>query len=246
MKMLIVLIPVIVLVLAVLIVRDQRKTRAHPTDAKRASLQDFLRLDGFHASGVLQVAGAFHELVAVGNVNLYALSSGEIQALRDQYKAMLQRLDEPFQIVVQARRANERDYVEDTTMTIRQANESYQNVAFSRYSEGLVAYLQTEASRLRQEYENLMVVGALPSIKESEAQRLERVEQERQRIEQGLTNMAVPHRVLGETEAAEAIQHFWSPHRAISQRYRDLLRHGAYAPVIDGEIEVRKEEVLRA
>jgi len=230
-----------VLLLSGLILRDVRRQRRDPEEhtpskgKNSPSLQEFLPFEGFEPSGAMRVAGHFRRMIRVGDVNLYSLSSHEIKALRDQFKAMLQRLNEPFQIVVQARRANYQDYVAYCAKTLKDASSAYGNPAFRSYSEALLHYIREESSRPRTDRANLVVVGALPKLGgESEASRLERVEREVNLVAHGFGDMGIAFRLLSAVEQVEALQNWWNRERAVSQRYRDAYDQGVHATVVEG------------
>lgn len=238
----------IVVGLIVMVVRDVRKRAKEGGDASitvankqlkggKTSLQAYLPLQGFHPTGPMIVNGKFRNMIRVGDVNLYTKSYSEIQSLRDRFKDMLIQLEEPFQISVQARRANYTDYLKDATAKIDEANDTYQNPAFRAYSEALKSYLKTETAKPRTDRENLMITGTLSKSGTKEEIQLERLQRETGYVLEGLRSMRIPFELLDGPQVVEAIQNFWSRDRAVSQRYRDMK--GVHASVVDGERSVK-------
>lgn len=240
-----------VIVLIVLILLDRRKTAASsgkPVGKRRvtASLQEFLPLQSFHESGALVVNGKFRKQVHVGDVNLYSMSGEEIQSVRDRFKDMLKHLDHPFQISVQARRANYTDFVKNSAVVINESIKEYQNPTFADYSQRLLSYIREEAQKPRTDRENLLICGVLPKMGgEDERSQLERLEREQGYIESGLSSMGVPYQVLDPIESIEAIQNFWNRERAVSQRYRDAFSRQTHSPRVDGA-NVEVSDIVQA
>ena len=240
----------LVIAFAVIVVRDVRKQRKGGTSSdattkskkSSASLQDYLPLQGFHEeSGAMIVNGRFHRMIRVGDVNLYSLNYSEIKSLRDKFKEMVVHLQQPFQISVQARRANYTDYLQDAKQKIDDANAVYQNDRFKVYSEGLKAYLSEEVAKPRTDRENLVITGVVPKLGGSEEKvQIEELNRETEFVLEGLQGMRVPFRLLHRVEILEAIQNFWSRDRAVSQRYRDAMQEGVHTSRVDGEKEVNQ------
>ena len=256
-NLVVVIVVVVVIAFAALIIKDVRKSRraTEPTgngkkvstSKKKHSLQDYLPLQGFHHSGAMMVDGKFHRLIRVGDVNLYSMSFYEIENLRDQFKQTLVMMNEPFQISVQARRANYTDYLKDTMEKIDQANAVYQNPVFFDYTEKLKAYLVEEAAKPRTDRENLVITGVTSRFfgtKDEKAQ-IERLNDETAYMLGGLHTMRVPFEQLSDVEMVEAIQNFYSRDRAVSQRYRDALHNGVHTATVVGEERV-DERVFQA
>ncbi|EJY57305.1 hypothetical protein GCM10025858_37950 [Alicyclobacillus sacchari] len=238
----------IVAMLAFLVIRDARKAKGIGRRSKRKvtpSLQEFLPIEQFHESGAVVVNGRFRKLIRVGDLNLYAMSMEEIAAVRDRFKAMLMRLDNPFQISVQARRANYTDFVAYAESTIDEAVEAYQNPAFAAYANAFKTYLRDEARKPRTDRENLIVVGVLPKVGgEEEKLQLERLAREQSFVESGLSAMGLPYDVLEPVQVVEAVQNFWNRERAVSQRYRDAVMRRMHAPRVYGA-DVEVEDIVR-
>ncbi|ACV59977.1 MULTISPECIES: hypothetical protein [Alicyclobacillus] len=234
--------------LVILILRDQRKQQGQGRRSKRKvtpSLQEFLPIEGFHESGAVIVNGRFRRLIRVGDLNLYAMSMDEIVAVRERFKAMLMRLDNPFQISVQARRANYTDFVAYAESTIDESVKVYDNPAFTAYAEDLKTYLREEAMKPRTDRENLIVIGVLPKVGgEDEKLQLERLAREQSFVESGLSAMGLPYEVLEPVQVVEAVQNFWNRERAVSQRYRDAVRRRTHAPRVDG-LDVEVSDLVR-
>lgn len=226
----------------VLIVRQRTGSSKSTTVNKKSSaaLQEFLPIERFHPSGAVVVNGQFRQLIHVGDLNLFSMALEEIQAVRERFKEMLMRLDNPFQISVQARRANYTDFVQYAEATIQETVKSYQNPQLAEYAESLQAYLKEESLKPRTDRENLIVIGVMPKVGgEDEQSQLERLDHEQAYVEAGLQSMGVPYQTLGPIEVVEAVQNFWSRERAVSQRYRDAVRLRTHAPLIDGaDVEV--------
>jgi len=240
-----------VIALLVMIWVDRRKTSkkdAKPIGKRKvsAALQEFLPLHRFHESGALVVNGKFRKQVRVGDVNLYSMSIEEIQSVRDRFKDMLKHLDHPFQISVQARRANYTDFVKNSEAIVKDSIKAYKNSTFGNYSEQLLLYIQEEAQKPRTDRENLIVCGVLPKMGgEEEKSQLERLYREQAYIESGLSSMGVPYEVLGPIESIEAIQNFWNRERAVSQRYRDAFSRQTHSPRVDGS-DVEVSDIVQA
>lgn len=237
-----------VLALAGLVVRDVRKQKQDTPSgrrrARRGALQTFLPIERFHPSGAMVVAGQFRQMVAVGDLNLYALSLAEIEGLRDRFQATLQRLNEPFQISVQARRANYNDYVSYAAQVLEPARQSHPDERFGHYVAALQAFIREEAARPRTDRANLIVVEALPKMTgEKESEQLARMQEELQVVKRGLTEMGLAHGTLDAVGQVESVQHFWSRERAVSQRYRDAFDRQAHAPLVEGEASVSEEGI---
>ncbi|WP_206886436.1 hypothetical protein [Alicyclobacillus mali (ex Roth et al. 2021)] len=239
---------VLVVMLVILILRDRRKQQGQGRRSKRKvtpSLQEFLPIEGFHESGAVIVNGRFRRLIRVGDLNLYAMSMDEIVAVRERFKAMLMRLDNPFQISVQARRANYTDFVAYAESTIDDAVKVYDNPAFAAYAEVLKDYLREEALKPRTDRENLIVIGVLPKVGgEDEKLQLERLAREQSFVESGLSAMGLPYDVLEPVQVVEAVQNFWNRERAVSQRYRDAVMRRTHAPRVDG-LDVEVSDLVR-
>lgn len=239
---------VLVVMLVILILRDRRKQQGQGRRSKRKvtpSLQEFLPIEGFHESGAVIVNGRFRRLIRVGDLNLYAMSMDEIVAVRERFKAMLMRLDNPFQISVQARRANYTDFVAYAESTIDDAVKAYDNPAFAAYAEALKDYLREEALKPRTDRENLIVIGVLPKVGgEDEKLQLERLAREQSFVESGLSAMGLPYDVLEPVQVVEAVQNFWNRERAVSQRYRDAVMRRTHAPRVDG-LDVEVSDLVR-
>ncbi|MCL6600407.1 MAG: hypothetical protein K6T81_16985 [Alicyclobacillus macrosporangiidus] len=232
-----------ILTLGMLIFLDRRKQQEPKSRSKRKvtpSLQEFLPIERFHETGAVVVNGRFRKLIRVGDMNLYAMSMEEIAAVRDRFKEMLKRLDNPFQISVQARRANYTDFVKYAESVIDDTVKIYGNPTFTSYAQALKEYLRDEAQKPRTDRENLIVVGVLPKVGgEEERLQLERLEREQAFVEAGLSSMGLPYEVLAPVQVVEAVQNFWNRERAVSQRYRDAVHRRAHAPRVTGaELEV--------
>lgn len=232
-------------VLALLILRDLKKQRSASGKSvgKRKvtpSLQEFLPLNEFHESGAMVVSGKYRRLVRVGDMNLYSMSMEEIQTVRDRFQDTLKHLDQPFQISVQARRANYKDYVKYSESVVEAAMKAYDNPTFGEYGRNLIDYLRDEAQKPRTDRENIIVLGVLPKVGgESIENQLERLNRELGYVESGLSGMGIPYSVLQPIEGIEAIQNFWNRERAVSQRYRDAFARHTHAPTVSGsDVEV--------
>ncbi|MCL6441896.1 MAG: hypothetical protein K6T83_00275 [Alicyclobacillus sp.] len=238
---------IVVLAFAVLVVLEQRKQRKKENTGKARSarsLQEFLPIERFHESGVLVVNGRFRRLIHVGDLNLFSMSVEEIRAIRDRFKEMLMHLDNPFQISVQARRANYTDFVNYAEKTVEETAKAYQNPVFFEYASRLIAHLKEEARKPRTDRQNLIVIGVLPRVGgEDERSQLERLEQEQAYVQAGLSGMGLPYKVLEPIEVSEAVQNFWNRERAVSQRYRDAVMQRTHAPRVDGDDEIEAEVV---
>jgi hypothetical protein len=238
----------VVLTLVVLIILDRRKQDGPKSRSKRRvtpSLQEFLPIERFHESGAVVVNGRFRKLIRVGDMNLYAMSMEEIAAVRDRFKEMLKRLDNPFQISVQARRANYTDFVKYAESVIDDTVKAYNNDTFVSYAEALKEYLRDEAQKPRTDRENLIVVGVLPKVGgEEERLQLERLEREQAFVEAGLSGMGLPYEVLEPVQVVEAVQNCWNRERAVSQRYRDAVQRRTHAPRVDG-VDVEVSDIAR-
>ena len=234
-----------VVVLAVLIGVDLRKRKVKAGKLSRraksaSALQEFLPIERFHESGALVVHGHFRKQIRVGDMNLHSMSLAEIQAVRDRFKEMLKYLDHPFQLSVQARRANYTDFLKHAEVTITEAVRGYQNHPFAEYAESLKGYLREEAQKPRTDRSNLIVIGVLPKVGgENEKAQIERLEREQGYVEAGISSMGLPYEVLDPIESIEAIQNFWNRERAVSQRYRDAFANQVHAPRVNGgDVEV--------
>ncbi|QSO48687.1 hypothetical protein [Alicyclobacillus mengziensis] len=234
-----------VVVLAVLIGVDLRKRKVKAGKLSRraksaSALQEFLPIERFHESGALVVHGHFRKQIRVGDMNLHSMSLAEIQAVRDRFKEMLKYLDHPFQLSVQARRANYTDFLKHAEVTINEAVRGYQNQPFAEYAESLKGYLREEAQKPRTDRSNLIVIGVLPKVGgENEKAQIERLEREQGYVEAGISSMGLPYEVLDPIESIEAIQNFWNRERAVSQRYRDAFANQVHAPRANGaDVEV--------
>lgn len=240
----VVIVVIAVGVLAMLILRDLRKQRlaSGKSVGKRKvtpSLQEFLPLSEFRESGAMVVGGKYRRLVRVGDLNLYSMSMEEIQTVRDRFQDTLKHLDQPFQISVQARRANYKDYVKYSESVVETAMKAYDNPTFGEYAKNLIDYLREEAQKPRTDRENLIVLGVLPKVGgESTQNQLERLNRELGYVESGLAGMGIPYNVLQPIESIEAIQNFWNRERAVSQRYRDAFVRNTHAPTVSGGEEV--------
>lgn len=218
--------------------------RSHRRKAGK-SLQQFLPLQGFHPSGPMIVSGRFRQMIRVGDQNLYAMSLEEITVLRDRFRDMVKHLDHPFQISVQARRANYTDFVRYSEDVVKKTAKGYTNGDFSSYADALVHYLREEAAKPRTDRENLLVVGVMPKMTgESEAEQLQRLLREQGFVETGLQKMGLTYDVLDPIASVETIQNFYNRERAMSQRYRDAYQRLTHAPHVDGE-EVTGDDVAR-
>ncbi len=228
---------------------DRRKGKIkHINGKKRAShsLQEFFPVEGFDESGAMIVNGKFRRMIRVGNVNLYSKSMEEIEAIWGHFREMLKKLDEPFQISIQARRANYTDYVKYVKTVVEKAINEYQNPAFSAYGTALMDYLSEEAKKVRTDRENVIVVGVLSKIGgESDHDQIERLDREMEYVDSGLQQMGVEYEVLDEIGMVEAIQNVWSRERAVSQRYRDSYEQHVHAPQVRGaKLEVSDIEAV--
>ncbi|WDL99689.1 hypothetical protein [Alicyclobacillus sp. ALC3] len=234
---------IMVMFLAVLITRDVRKQRGSSGKKKvSGSLQEFLPIERFAEDGSVVVNKRFRRLIHVGDVNLYSMSVEEIQATRDRFKEMLQRLDNPFQISVQARRANYTDFVKYTESAVDDTMNAYKNPVFNEYAKGLKQYIKEEALKPRTARENIIVVGVVPRMgAESPEAQLERLDREHAYVEAGLSNMGVPFQTLEPVEVIEAAQNFWNRERAVTQRYRDALVRRSHAPKVSGSSMIGSE-----
>ena len=234
-----------VILVTFLVLRDQRmKDKSGVTRKKRVtpSLQEFLPIRGFERDNTVVVNGRYRRLIHVGDLNLFSMSMEEIRGTRDRFKAMLMRLDHPFQISIQARRANYTDFVKYAGDTVRKTMKAYGNPTFSVYAEDLLVYLQEEARKPRTDRENLFVIGVEPKLggQDLEAQ-LERLDEEQRYVEGGLSGMGIGCKTLSPVEVVEAIQNFWDRNRAVSQRYRDAVERQIQAPRVVGVEEVEVE-----
>lgn len=245
-----------IVILAILVVSLRvwialkRPSGQHEESAKvkrSGTLQDFLPLERYHESGAMLVDKQFKRQIRVGDVNLYSLSLVEITAMRNRFRDALKRLDNPFQISVQARRANYHDYVEYAVESIDAACAEYQNPSFLSFSEQLKRYLRAEAMTPRTDRENLIVVGVTPKMSgEKEAAQLERLDREQNYVEAGLSSMGLSHEVLDAVESVEALQNFWNRERAVHQRYRNLLRRQVHVPIVKGTEEVTEHAIQQS
>jgi len=233
--------------ISVLLIRERGRRGRAKTGSKRKrkitpSLQDFLPVDGFHADGAMRVSGQLRRLIRVGDMNLYSMSEEEIVAVRERFRETLKHLDNPFQISVQARRANYSDFLMYAQAVVDDSIQSYANSVFTNFAERLKNHLQDEALKPRTDRENLIVLGVLPKIGgEEEKAQLERLEREQGYVEAGLSAMELPYDLLDAIGSIEAIQNFWNRERAMSQRYRDAFARHTHAPRVEGAaIEVRK------
>lgn len=239
------IVAVVVLSAVFLALKDLRKSRKKR--GKRAvtqALQEFLPIEGFDESGAMTVNGQLRKLVQVGNANLYAMSRSAIQIMRDDFQAMMGRLEYPFQLSAQARKANYADYLEYAGKTLRETAQAYNTPDSTAYAEHLFEHLKAEARKPRTDRQNLIVVSVLPKIMgadTSDAKRA-RLAQEEHTVLAGLLRMGLPYALLSDIAQAEAIQNFWSRDRAVSQRYRDLHAAGVHTPVVTG-LDVREEDV---
>ena len=232
---------VMVVVVGLLVLRERKKHGGASRSKKKVtpSLQEFLPIEKFDPSGAVIVNGRYRRLIHIGDLNLFSMATEEIRAARDRFKNMLMRLDNPFQISVQARRANYTDFVDYARSTMTETTKAYGNEVFTEYANELLRYLQDEAQKPRTDRENLFVVTVLPKMggEEAEAQ-LERLDQEQAYVEQGFSSIGVPYQTLDAVEVVEAVQNFWDRDRAVSQRYRDALRRRTHAPRVEGDDEM--------
>lgn len=211
-----------------------------------AALQRFLPLQAFHASGAMIVSGRFRQMIRVGDINLYSMTLEDIVVMRDRFRELVKHLDHPFQISVQARRANYTDFVRYSEDVVKRTVREYDNSAFSVYAHALAHYLREEAAKPRTDRENLIVVGVLPTMTgEDELGQLERLAREQGFVETGLQQMELPYQVLDPIDCVEAIQNFYNRERAMSQRYRDAFHRKTHAPQVDGQ-EVEADDVAMA
>ncbi|WP_258111622.1 hypothetical protein [Alicyclobacillus sp. SP_1] len=233
----------LVLLMAILIVRDLKKQKKPRTAGKRSgALQDFLPLESFFSDGTLRVDGRFRRILRVGDVNLFALSLQDLTRIRDTFKRMLQRMENPFQISVQARRANDTDYLRYARETVAETVADVGNAAFSEFADDLLAHLEEEVQKPRTDRENLVVLSVLPKVGgESEEAQLERLYNEQRVVEDGLSDMGIRYDVLRPHQVVEAIQNFWHRERAITQRYRDALQRDMHAPKVVGSERIDLE-----
>lgn len=238
---------ILALTIAVLFMRERARREGAGRKSRRRrkvspSLQDFLSVDGFHADGAMRVSGQLRKLIRVGDMNLYSMSEEEIVAVRERFRETLKRLDNPFQMSVQARRANYSDFLMYAQAVIDDSIQSYANPVFTNFAERLKTHLQDEALKPRTDRENLIVLGVLPKIGgEEEKVQLERLEREQGYVEAGLSAMELPYDLLDAIGSIEAIQNFWNRERAMSQRYRDAFARQTHAPQVEGAaIEVRE------
>jgi hypothetical protein len=233
----------VVLFVALLIVRDQRKQKKTRTGGKRSgALQEFLPLESFYSDGTLRVDGRFRRILRVGDVNLFALSLPDLARIRDTFKRMLQRMENPFQISVQARRANYTDYFQYAKETVAETVAQGENPAFAGFADDLLAHLEQEVQKPRTDRENLVVVSVLPKVGgESEEAQLERLYNEQRVVEDGFSDMGIRYDVLRPHQVVEAIQNFWHRERAITQRYRDALQRDMHAPKVVGSDRIDLE-----
>lgn len=219
-------------------VLSQGKGAPRSTYKKRrvATLQRFLPLQGFHPSGAMIVSGRFRQMIRVGDQNLYAMTLEDITVMRDRFRDMVKHLDHPFQLSVQARRANYTDFVRYSEEAVRQTAQDYANDAFSAYARALGDYLSDEAARPRTDRENLIVIGVVPKITGEDAQgQLQRLARERGFVEGGLQQMGLSYEVLDPIACVETIQNLYNRERAMSQRYRDVYYRQTHAPHVDGQ-----------
>lgn len=241
----------IVAMFVFLILNNKRKSTKSPSpkktsqpvktsSKKKHSLQEYLPIDGFHESGAMIVRGKFHRVIRVGDVNLYTMSFTKIRNLRDGFRDMLKKMNEPFQISVQARRANYTDYLRDSINKINTADETYQNPVFHTYCESLKQYLKEEIAKPRSDRENLIITGVSSSFFSSkkESAILDRLNLETGYVLEGLSAMKVSYEMLSDVATIEALQNFWNRDRAISQRYRDMLENGVHVKTVMGAEEV--------
>ena len=232
---------VMVVIVALLVLRERTKQGGAARSSKKKvtpSLQEFLPIERFDPSGAVIVNGRYRRLIHIGDLNLFSMATEEIRAARDRFKNMLMRLDNPFQISVQARRANYTDFVDYAKSTIAETTKAYANPVFTEYANELLRYLQEEAQKPRTDRENLFVVTVLPKMGGEEAgAQLERLDQEQAYVEQGFSSIGVPYKTLDAVEVVEAVQNFWDRDRAVSQRYRDALGRRTHAPKVEGDDE---------
>ncbi|SHK66390.1 hypothetical protein [Alicyclobacillus tolerans] len=235
---------VLVLVMVWLVWRDQKKQRPSRSRKKvQGALQDFLPMDSFREDGTLEVEGKFRRILRVGDINLFALSMQDILRLRETFKQTLQRMENPFQISVQARRANYTDYLNYAKEVVQETINDVNNEAFSAFSEHLLEHLEQEAQKPRTDRENLLVMSVLPKVGgESEEVQLERLHNEERIMVEGLSDMGIRYELLRPHQVVEAIQNFWHRQRAITQRYRDALERGMHAPRVTGTDDIPEEE----
>lgn len=210
----------------------------------KATLQRFLPLQGFDSSGAMIVSGRFRRMIQVGDHNLYAMTTEDIRVLRDRFRDMVKRLDHPFQLSVQARRANYTDFVRYSERVIAETAQSYEKEAFHVYTSALLRYLQQEAAKPRTDRENLIIVGVVPKLTgESKSSQLNRLVREQGLVESGLSEMGLTYAVLDSIAAVEVIQNFYNRERAMSQRYRDAYARQMHAPHVTGK-DVEPDDVV--
>lgn len=247
-----------VIVLIAFVAKESRKhtvakedlgTTNNPLDSRlrhrgsKMTLQRFLPLQGFHPTGAMIVSGCFRRMIQVGNHNLYAMTLEDIRILRDRFRDLVKHLDQPFQLSVQARRANDTDFVRYSEQVITQTSAMYASTAFSAYTSALLGYLKEEAAKPRTDRENLMIIGVIPKLGgESKQAQLDRLAREQGLVESGLSQMGLPHVVLDPIRSVEVIQNFYHRDRAISQRYRDAYGRQTHAPHVSGS-EVSAKDV---
>ncbi|MCY0875146.1 MAG: hypothetical protein OWT28_02565 [Firmicutes bacterium] len=241
--------------LLVLLIWQQRKqpTRTDRGEVARrrrrvskATLQHFLPFQGFDPTGAMIVSGRFRRMIRVGDHNLYAMTTEDIQVLRDRFRDMIKHLDHPFQLSVQARRANYTDFVRYSEQVITETAKTYTQEGFSVYTSALLGYLQQEAAKPRTDRENLMIVGVVPKLTgESKPSQLSRLVREQGLVESGLTQMGLSYEVVDSIAAVEIIQNFFNRERAMSQRYRDAYARRTHAPHVTGK-EVETDDVAMA
>ncbi|MCI0184941.1 hypothetical protein MM817_03238 [Acidibacillus sp. S0AB] len=251
----------IILAFVALVLWDLQKSRHQGTSSQNASkkkyhpLQTFLPIDGFDdESDAIRYRTKLKRILRVDNLNLNSMSAQEIEIQRNRFRDMMVRLSHPFQISMQARRANYTDYmnyVHDRIQPTLQEERDKGNTAFVAYGEQFMRYLGEEVKKPRSDRENAFVVSVPSKVGEKKEAHIERLEREVSYVEEGFESMKIPYLSLNRILTAELIQNFWNRDRAMSQRYRDAFRNFVHTPTVHGastisDEDMRKEEINHA
>ena len=204
-------------------------------------LQEFLPIERVEPTGELVLTNdAYRRLIAVGNVNPFALSEREARSIRDHFRSMFGKFRQPVQFIVRGRRMDLTDYRAYFSETYKTTAEKWENDRLLEYGRHVEAHLVDQGNRQRTIRENLFVTTADAGLLgERDLDELRRtLHQETDNVFSGLSSCRVSPQLMSAEETIESFQFFWNRDR-VHARARDAVAYESLREYLVGDEELK-------
>lgn len=220
---------------------EPTKTSKKNKEERVKPIQEFLPIQRVEPTGELVLTNdAYRRLIAVGNVNPFAVSESEARSIRDHFRTMFGMFRQPVQFIVRGRRMDLTDYRAYFADTYRTTAEKWENDRLLEYGRHVEAHLVEQGNRQRTIRENLFVTTADAGLLgERDLDELRRtLHQETDTAFSGLSSCRVSPQLMSAEETIESFQFFWNRDR-VHARARDAVAYESLREYLVGTDEVK-------